>query len=607
MYTNLSGCFENGKNRHKHNNIAAVLEDSNRSNSYKSIDSRLEEGIYHINDYDFNNHIKSTDDLLQDTLDKDDILKNGEEEDHELEQDGEEEDDDEEEEFFFTDQITYINIIFNILNLIYATNPDNRKNDNPNTNDENDDILPLHLLYDRIYLLYCNIMNNHNIDRFIIKDYNDIGTALDYYLVHYLSFTNLQNDTVTMSLFEEEGIPFDPYTPNLVCKTGKEDEILYILQHHIGGIRTCQSYITNELLFNQTDNNQVIKKLKDQKIERKRFMYLDHNKEVYWMITIDNFLNNTAVLTIMPLSLIINENNNNSNGNARSKKISLNKHKDVFITNKFLNFMFFEKISVLNVTNFTMYQYMLGDIDINLDGEEEEEDDDDKEEVIVNRIIATGGFNKNYKDITTVQKSNRSKSKKKSTKLPKNTFASPVNSYRDSILISKSPTSFTRACSPTSIISRTRTNSIPRHQKHLSYSSNNKTLYTGYNSIPSSQRIYQSNASDYMSESTASSTYRNSTNNVPSVLKNILLLMSPISKMVIISILLQIKKQNKKNTKLIISRSLRFLLAGSLFGSILFTFINLMFILFNMYEIIMCSLDIILVFVLLFGVLVWVL
>ncbi|XBW36187.1 hypothetical protein QEN19_001767 [Hanseniaspora menglaensis] len=546
---------------------------SPKNNSYLSLSSTLENGSYYDtsakhHDYNFVNANSYPSNNMTDT---------------------EEEEND---EFFFTDQITYINIISNILNLIYATDKDFKSiEDNPNN-----DILPLHLLYDRIYLQYCNIMNNINIDRFILKNYKQIGSALDYYLVNYMSFTNLQNDELIMTLFEEESIPFDYYTPNLLCQTYKEDEILYILQHHIGGIRNSQSYITNELVFSENENNEVTKLL-EKKIERKRYMYLDHDKEVYWMITIDDMKDDTAVLTVMPLSLIINENDS-----MKKKTISLNKYKDVFITNKLLNFMFFEKIEVVNVSNFTMYEYILNKINIDEYKSSVNENGDYVDDVIVNRIIATGGFNKSYKEITKILKKTNEKSKKlNNNKInTENSYSSSLG--RDNLTISHSPTNFANPCSPTLQFSKQRITFNVNHNAPND-SSNANMLHNeyshGYRPTCLSQTTENSNITDIVSPQTQ--------HKLPLIFKNIMLLMSPVSKLLIFTILIQIKNHNQKDTKLIISNSWRFLLAGSLFVSIVFTFLNIMFIIFNVYEIIMCSIDMVLVFALLFGVLVWVL
>lgn len=564
----------------KHKNLSLVFDKENRKKSdnncksYNSIDFRLEEGTYYDDFGDSQTQLAGE--------------NNGESEESKHENS---------EDFYFTDETTYINIIFNILNLIYATNI-NPESDENNKKNENSTAVPLHLLYDRIYLQYCNIMNNKNIDRFIINEYNDIGLALDYYIVHYLNFINLQNDIVKMSLFEEEHMPFNYCTPNLLSRCEGDDELLYILQHHIGGIRNSQSFITNELMFNENDKNQVVKKLLEQKLERKRFMYLDHDKEVYWMITIDNFQNNSAMITIMPLSLIINENNNNTTSISRLA----NRNKDVVITNKLLNFMFFEKIRIANVSDFTMYQYMLNELNY---GEEKsgEYEEEEEEDVIMNRIIETGGFNKNYKDIKRLSKDKTLKTKNKNIKNFKLRAPSSANGSVDSLIISKSPGRFSSPSSPTLALTRSRTNSYPYN---IGFEQNTQMHYT-HNRDPGTHNINTRSASYYTTDSSSLSSDEYLHGNSALIFKNILILMSPISKAIIFSILLQIKKQNKKNTKLIISNSWRFLLAASLFASIMFTFTNLIFLVFDAYEIIMCCVDMLLVFALLFGVLVWVL
>lgn len=579
MHANLVASLD------KHKNLSLVFDkESNRKNdntckSYNSIDFRLEEGTYYNDTSDL--HSQETEE------------NHGESEESKHSNN---------EDFFFTDEITYINIIFNILNFIYATNIEPKRDENTKQN-ETSTVLPLHLLYDRIYLQYCNIMNNKNIDRFIINDYNDIGLALDYYIVHYLNFINLQNDVVKMSLFEEEHIPFNYCTPNLVSKCESDDELLYILQHHIGGIRNSQSFITNELMFNENDKTQVVKKLLEQKLQRKRFMYLDHDKEVYWIITIDNFQNNDAIITIMPLSLIVNENNNNTTSTRRL----INRNKEVFIANKLLNFMFFEKIRTANVSNFTIYQYMLNKLNYSEkqkgEDEQKEEEVEEEDDVIMNRIIETGGFNKNYKEIKKPPKEKKFNTMNRYNKNSKLSAASNANGSIDSLIISKSPGRFSSPSSPTLAMTRSRTNSYPYN---IGFEQNTKMHYT-HNTDLDNYHINKRSVSHYTVDSTSLSTSEYSPGNSALIFKNIMILMSPISKAIIFSILLQIKKQNQKNTKIIISNSWRFLLAASLFASIMFTFTNLIFLAFGVYEIIMCCIDMILVFALLFGVLVWVL
>ena len=89
--------------------------------------------------------------------------------------------------------------------------------------------------------------------------------------------------------------------------------------------------------------------------------------------------------------------------------------------------------------------------------------------------------------------------------------------------------------------------------------------------------------------------------------KNFLLVISPLSKILIIIVLIQFKKHASNNTKIIISNSWRYLIAGSLFLSIFFTFCNLLLLTYTKLEIILSLLDVSLVFVLLFGILLWIL
>ncbi|KAF0268484.1 hypothetical protein FOG48_02443 [Hanseniaspora uvarum] len=484
-------------------------------------------------------------------------------------------------EEFFTDEATYINIIFNILNLIYATNP--------NFIDKTHlSFIPIHLIFDRIYYQYSNLLSNPNIDRFVIKNYKKVEEALDFYLVNYCSFEQLKTHEINLTFYKQSGIPMNIYTPNLMSKCideDKEDNGLYIIQHHIGGIRNSQCYITNDLSFKA---DSILKEVNQNNIKRKRFLYLDYANEIYWMLNIDDMLNDNAIISFLPLSLIIKENNRHSNKITKKKKTN-----DMFLTNKILNFFFYENFQIHNMNNVTLYKY------INENQMLMPSSDDTEDEFFIDRIIKTGGFNETYKDIH---------------KLPKQTNFedTTVKQLTEDVIISKSPLSSSPGLISKSPASSMGSNlnslgrSVSFKKKQLSRAStfendfHNNNFHNNYDSIPN---VYSN-----MSRSTSHYTYEETNlQSKKSFKKNFLLVISPVSKILIIIVLVEFKKHASKNTKIIISNSWRYLIAGSLFLSILFTFCNLLLLTYTKLEIILSLLDVLLVFVLVFDIMIWIL
>lgn len=479
-------------------------------------------------------------------------------------------------EEFFTDEATYINIIFNILNLIYATSPHF-------VNKTDLSVVPIHLIFDRIYYQYSNLISNPNIDRFIINKYSDVEEALEFYLVNYCSFEQLRSDDIELTYYKESGVPMNIYTPNLMSKCLDDQNGIYILQHHIGGIRNSQCYITNDLSFK---SDSILREVNHAKIKRKRFMYLDHTNEVYWMVNIDDMMDNTAIITMLPLSLIIKENDKNV-AKVSTKSIA----KDMFLTNKILNFFFYESFQIQNMDDLTLYKYINENIEL------PSPTDDEDDEVLLNRIVKTGGVNKTYKEIHN---------------LPNQKGHSSVRLHKDAddLIVSKSPMTISPA-----LISRSPSPSMGSNMNSFGRSVTFKNRisrastfdndfhtnnFHNYDSIPHTQ--------SNVSYSAGNLTYEEAQfYNKKSFKKNFLLIISPVSKILIIIVLIQFKKHASNNTKIIISNSWRYLIAGSLFLSIFFTFCNLLLLTYTKFEIILSLLDVSLVFVLLFGILLWIL
>lgn len=470
---------------------------------------------------------------------------------------------------FFTDEIAYINIIYNILNLIYATNPEF-------INTSNIPSIPIHLLFDRIYYQYSNLSSNPNIDRFIIKQYDGVAEALEFYLVNYCSFEQLKTDEVDLSFYKQSGEPMNIYTPNLMSKCHSEESGLYIIQHHIGGIRNSQCYITNDLSFKSSD---TLKLASQRNIKRKRFLYVDHLNEVYWMINIDDMMNNNAIISIIPLSLIIKE-------NEKLRKVSNSKMShEMFLTNKVLNFLFYERFQIQNMNNLTLYKY------IKENKEFSPNSDDKEDESFIERILKTGGFNQTYKEIHKLPNQNEQKPPSSKTM---SITKSPVNI--SPALISRSPSSSMGSMTNSNGRSVTFTN-----RRTISRASTfENDFHSNYSSIPRHGLNLSGTTSRYTQE-------EEDLQSIKSFKKNFLLILSPLSKILIIIVLMQFKKQASNDTKIIISNSWRYIIAGSLFLSILFTFCNLLLLTYTMLEIILSLVDVSLVFVLLFGTLVWIL
>lgn len=470
---------------------------------------------------------------------------------------------------FFTDEIAYINIIYNILNLIYATNPEF-------INKANIPSIPIHLLFDRIYYQYSNLLSNPNIDRFIIKQYDTVEEALEFYLVNYCSFEQLKTDEIDLSFYKQAGEPMNIYTPNLLSKCHNEEKGLYIIQHHIGGIRNSQCYITNDLSFKSND---ILKGVSQKNIKRKRFLYVDHLNEVYWMINIDDMMNNNAIISILPLSLIIKE-------NEKPRKVAKNDMShEMFLTNKILNFFFYENFQIQNMNDLTLYKYIKENIEFLPDS------DDKEDEFFIERILQTGGFNQTYKEIHKLP----SQSVQKQPRL--NTLSitkSPMNI--SPALISKSPSSSMGSIVNSSGRSVTFTNKRPISRA----STFERDFRSNYSSIPRHGLNLSGSTSRLTEEEEEFQSNK-------SFKKNFLLILSPLSKILIIIVLMQFKKHASQDTKIIISNSWRYIIAGSLFLSILFTFCNLLLLTYTMLEIILSLVDVSLVFVLLFGTLVWIL
>lgn len=470
---------------------------------------------------------------------------------------------------FFTDEIAYINIIYNILNLIYATNPEF-------INTSNIPSIPLHLLFDRIYYQYSNLFSNSNIDRFIIKQYDAVAEAVEFYLVNYCSFEQLKTDEVDLSFYKQAGEPMNIHTPNLMSKTHDEESGLYIIQHHIGGIRNSQCYITNDLSFKSND---TLKQVSQKNLKRKRFLYVDHLNEVYWMINIDDMMNTNAIISILPLSLIIKE-------NEKLRKVSNNKMtNEMFLTNKVLNFFFYERFQIQSMNNLTLYKY------IKENSEFLPNSDDKEDEFFIERILKTGGFNQTYKEI---HKLPNQKEQKPPSSDTLSITRSPVNI--SPALISRSPSSSLGSMVNSNGRSVTFTN-----KRTISRASTfDNDFPSNYSSIPRHELELSKTTSRYTQEEEEFQSKK-------SLKKNILLISSPLSKVLIIIVLMQFKKHASNDTKVIISNSWRYIIAGSLFLSILFTFCNLLLLTYTMLEIILSLLDVSLVFVLLFCTLVWIL